>query len=64
MSVINAKKLEYNRRHETWEITFSKDIASYAKSELLDLCAAISFLWDTNIKPINDNTVIYTGYID
>ena len=64
MAIIKAEKTEHNRTHETWKIQFSEDIASYAKSELLDYCASISFLWDTCITPINDNTVLYTGYID
>lgn len=64
MAIVKAESLEYNRRHETWKVTFSENIASYSKSELLDLCASISFLWNTCITPINDNTVLYTGYTD
>ena len=64
MAIVNAEKTENRRTHETWKITFSENITSYSKSELLDYCAKISFLWNTCITPLNDNTVLYTGYID
>ena len=64
MAIVKAEKLENRRTHETWKIEFSENIAYYSKSELLDYCASISFLWNTCITPINDNTVLYTGYID
>ena len=64
MTVVKYESLENNRRHETWKIEFSENIATYAKSELLDYCSKISFLWNTNIHPIDEKTVIYTGYID
>jgi len=64
MAIVKAEKKEHNRMHETWEIEFSENIASYAKSELLDYCTKISFLWNSTITPINENTIIYDGWID